>query len=81
MHTSYKVRPTRIYSITFQERGRRRVATTGMEFEKSNDIVVAIFEASGPVYFVCTLSRGIGSGTPYFIGRDEVISVNEFDLE
>jgi hypothetical protein len=72
-----KVSDRQIYSITLLEDGKEVRAKVGKPDPILGETVIAILEAH--LYLVCTYNRGVARGRPIFIGKHEVIDVEEFD--
>jgi hypothetical protein len=69
----------RIHSIRFVHDGVSYSATVGETFDRLGEPVIALFE--GSLYYLCTANRGVLRGGPYFIGREEVRSITDFDRD
>jgi hypothetical protein len=74
------IKERRIYSIRFRHDGVNYVATVGDIFERLGEPVIALLEGTA-LFHLCTPSRAVVKGGPYFIGREEVTSITEFDNE
>jgi hypothetical protein len=40
--------------------------------------VIAILETNAMAYLICTPNRGVLRGMPYFVRKDEVLSIVDF---
>jgi hypothetical protein len=69
----------RIYSLPHRHNGVTHKAVVGEPFERLGETIIAILE--GYIYYICTSTRGVVKGEPYLVGREEVISIEEFDAK
>jgi hypothetical protein len=74
----YPLTDRRIYSIRHRHDGKLYEATVGEVFGRVGEIVIAIIESTH-LYYVCTENRGVARGEPYLVGRNEVISIEDFE--
>lgn len=75
--TGWKVLPTRIYSLRYRHNGNEYYAQVGTN-DPIEGLVVCILE-SEVTYFVCTPNRGVLSGSPILVGREDVSYVELFE--
>lgn len=70
----------RIYTLKFQENGRRRTIAVGDELHRLVDgPIMAIFEGdTASTYYVCTPKYGAFEGEPYPIPKEATVEVEEF---
>lgn len=71
----------KIYSVHYRHNGRPYVSTVGKTEAGEGEEVIAIFETfnPGPLYMICTPSRGVVRGDPILAG--DVQQVIDFDPE
>jgi hypothetical protein len=67
----------RIQKITFRDRKKVVEAEVGKIEPIVGETVVAILE--GNPYLVCTPNRGVLRGQPILVGKQEIISITDFD--
>jgi hypothetical protein len=66
----------RIFKVYYRHHGDYFEAEVG-KLARNGEVVWAILE-SGP-YLICTLTRGVMGGMPLLVGRDDVLSVTDFE--
>ena len=72
--------PDRIFAIRYRHDGKNYLAEVGRPDPRIGQPVVAILKESNyPLYFVCTLDRGVARGEPILVGENEVTSRIDFD--
>ena len=74
------ISPKRIYKLDFAHEGRSFTATVGEVFPRLREKVVAIlFDTTKECYLICTASRGVARGEPYFSGHEELRNIEYFE--
>jgi hypothetical protein len=74
----WKITNRRIYQIHYLQDGKPIKDVVGQISDVNHELVMAILE-SGPVYLVCTPSRGVYKGIPIMVGNHEVAFVEDFE--
>ncbi|WP_298123338.1 hypothetical protein [Brevundimonas sp.] len=70
----------RVYRVMYQHNGRDLIATVG-EKDIDGETVIAILEGynPGPIYMICTPTRGVVRGDPILAG--DILAVVDFSQE
>jgi hypothetical protein len=75
--TGWKVTSKRIFTLRYRHDGTEYLAQVGSK-DYSEGEVLCIFE-SEVTYFVCTSHRGVLTGPPILVGREEISDIEYFD--
>jgi hypothetical protein len=71
----------RIFKIWYTHNTQTIVAKVGKEHPENHEEVFVIFETSRSDYLVCTINHGASIGGPFFVGKHDIISVEEFESD
>jgi hypothetical protein len=73
-----RISSRRIFAIHYVRNNKPEYVEVGKLLPTTEDIVLAILETDY-VYYVCTLSRGGGSGEPVSVARPDISKVINFE--
>lgn len=73
----WKVSDKRIYSISYNHKGRNYIATVGEKEVREGEPVIAILESN--TYLICTPNRGVLRGMPIMVGKEELLKIDYFN--
>ena len=76
--TGADVTPRRIFAIVYEHEGRQYDAEVGKPEPQEGELVIAILETNAMSYLICTPNRGVLRGIPYFVRKEEVLSIVDF---
>ena len=76
--TGGDVTPRRIFAIAYEHDGGQYHAEVGKPEPREGELVIAILETNAMPYLICTPNRGVLRGMPYFVRKDEVLSIVDF---
>lgn len=76
--TNNRVVDVRICKLTYRIPNHTFSVEVGQPTTLNGEEVIAIFK-SDSVFFVCTQTRGVLLGNPFYIGSHEVLSATAFD--
>jgi hypothetical protein len=76
--TGGDITPRRIFAIAYEHDGRQCYAEVGKPEPREGELVIAILETNATPYLICTPNRGVLQGMPYFVRKEEVLSIVDF---
>ncbi len=76
--TGRDIRDRKIYSIKWRHGREDCEAQVGEIQHRQGEIVMAILESEA-IYLVCTWNRGVRRGEPLLVGRQELLSITDFE--
>jgi len=76
--TGGDVTARRIFAIAYEHDGRQYYAEVNKPEPREGELVIAILETNAMRYLICTPNRGVLRGMPYFVRKEEVLSVVDF---
>ncbi len=77
----WEVSTRKVFRLVYGRQGEKHTLEVGAPHIANGQVVVVILEtreASAP-YLVLTQTRGVERGVPFFVGKDEVEAVTEFE--
>lgn len=74
----WPVTERKIFSIRYRHNDEEHRAEVGWIFKPTREAVLAILESDA--YLICTENRGGVRGEPILVGKEEVLSVTDFDV-
>ena len=74
-----KISGRRIRRLSYIHDSKQFEAVVGEIEPRSGEPVVAILESEPDLFLVCTPNHAVARGLPILVGRDEVITVEEFE--
>lgn len=75
-----RVTDKRIYRVLYKRNGRLFNMKVGSPDSIRGEMVIAIFDNGLICYLVFTLNRGVIKGNPYIVGKDETLTIEEFEI-
>ena len=76
--TGWDIKDRKIYHIRYRHNGKYYEAKVGEREEVGGEEVIVILE-SEVTFLVCTANRGVVRGMPILVGREEIISITDFE--
>lgn len=76
--TGWDITDRKIYHIKYRHEGKDYEAKIGERETHQGEIVIAILEST-VTFLVCTPNRGVIRGMPILVGREEIISITDFE--
>lgn len=67
--TGAQVKDRRIFRLRYIDQQKEFVAEVGRPTLLNGEIVIAIFQVSTGLYYVCTPNRGVLRGDPIYVGQ------------
>ena len=76
--TGWDITDRKIYHIKYRHEGKDYEAKIGERETRQGETVIAILEST-VTFLVCTPNRGVKRGMPILVGKEEIISITDFE--
>jgi len=76
--TGWDITDRKIYNIKYRHEGKDYEAKIGERETRQGETVIAILEST-VTFLVCTPNRGVIRGMPMLVGKEEIISITDFE--
>jgi len=76
--TGWDITDRKIYHIKYRHEGKDYEAKIDERETRQGETVIAILEST-ITFLVCTTNRGVRRGMPILVGKEEIISITDFE--